>query len=191
MAAPETDSGLKAQFKLRHWLAVIVLLLFTITGPLLYWARFQSYSICFDCAQIRDSIAWEIPFVHRKLFETVETNSTRLAEIIETNELVGQHEHDWKFVFGSGNGSPMVFGISQSISSAMISTGTGNFLEALIRHGEPQEAREWLAGLRDAKQAEWSRCIAERLGGRTFATAEDFRSWVALTEEENRHFLNH
>lgn len=180
---------MKSPFKLRHWIAVIAFMFLSVATGLAYWARFESYSVCVECALKKESVAWEIPFVHKKMFETSQVVSNRLSEVIRIHDLSSQHEHNWQFVFGSGNGSSMVFGTTRSIASAMTSASTGDFLDVMMVHAGKGESLEWLDSFRNEDRAEWCRCIAESMNGVTFSSSDDFRQWLSKTEEANRHFF--
>lgn len=188
MTNTETESKINFQLKRRHWFGVVGLLLLSITAGLFYWARFETYSVCYHCAMKRDAVIWEIPFVHSKIFEDAEIMSSPLSDVILEHELTGEHEHDWKFVFGTGNGSPMVFGTSRSVASAMTSSKSGEFLDLVMTHSGRTEARKWLAGFRDTDRAEWCRCIAEAIEGKTFSHSEEFKNWLAETMVANQDF---
>jgi hypothetical protein len=185
---PEKKSALKAPFKRRHWLILIGVMALSVVFALSYWARFESYSVCLQCALQQKTIAWEIPFFHRSLYESSQVTSNRLSEVIQMHGLALRHEHDWQLVFGSGNGSTMVFGTSRAVASAMTSARTGDFLDEMMLYAGEAETREWLSAFQNADRAEWCRCIAEAMQGRTFSGAEEFKLWLAQTEDANRHF---
>jgi|GEM_PF-2286942 len=185
---PEKKSALKAPFKRRHWLILIGVMMLSVLSALIYSARFESYSVCLQCALQQKTVAWEIPFFHRSLYESSQVTANRLSEVIQIHGFSLRHEHDWQFVFGSGNGSTMVFGSSRAVASAMTSACTGDFLDEMMLYTGESETREWLAAFQNADRAEWCRCIAEAMTGRTFSGAEEFKLWLARTEDENRHF---
>lgn len=188
MADENNHPNLNFQLKRRHWLGMAGILVFTTVVGLFYWARFETYSVCYHCALKREAVVWEVPFIHKKIFETAEVYSTTLSDVILAHELMDEHEHDWKFVFGSGNGSPLVFGTSRGVASVMTSSKAGEFLDLVMQYSGRTEARRWLAGYRDFDRAEWCRCIAEAAHGLSFAHTDDFESWLAKTMADNEGF---
>lgn len=189
MIETETKSLAKYPLKRRHWLALVGFMSLSVVCGLIYWARFETYSVCLECALKQRTLAWEIPFIHQTVFESNEVISNRLSEVIQSHGLARQHEHDWQFIFGSGNGSPMVFGTARSIASAMTSDRTGDFLEKVMLYTGKDETHEWLSAFQNESRAEWCRCIAESMNGRVFSNADDFKLWLAQTEEANRGFV--
>jgi hypothetical protein len=184
----EKPSILKRRVRRLHWVWMSCMLVLTSVAALFYWARFESYSFCYECALRKETVVWELPFSHRKLFETSEIYVSDLSEAIVSYELVDDHEHDWKFAFGSGHGSPLVFGTSRSVVSAMTSTNAGDFLGLVMIHQGRVEARKWLSGFRDNERAEWCRCIIESVSGQSFSGPSEFETKLAEVVAANEDF---
>ena len=174
--------------KRRHWIWMSGALALAVVAVLFYWARFETYSFCYHCALKKESVVWEVPFIHKAIYESSKYRESNLSQTIATYELVRDHDHDWQFMFGSGNGSPLVFGASRSIASAMTSTNSGDFLNSVMLHQGRVEARKWLAGFRDDDRAEWCRCIVEALSHQTFTGPADFEDKLEATMVQYQHF---
>jgi hypothetical protein len=185
---PPDPRTLNPHLKRRHWVWMVGILVLTTVVALFYWARFETYSFCYHCALKKESVVWEVPFVHRAIYETSRYFESNLSQTIATYELADEHEHDWMFVFGSGNGSPLVFGTSRSIASVMTANKAGDFLNSVMLHQGRIEARKWLAGFRDDDRAEWCRCIVEGLSDEIFMDPADFERKLSETMEKNQYF---
>ncbi|HAV62509.1 MAG TPA: hypothetical protein DCY13_09115 [Verrucomicrobiales bacterium] len=189
-SAPDSrQSWLRRPLCVRHWVWLSAGMLGIIAMGLAYYARFESFEICTNCGRQRQVVNWEVPFVHRTMVQFFEVHETALSHVLLQLELQVDHEHSWQHVFGSGNGSPLVFGTSRPIASVFSAPASAAFLQEVARHEGRSVAAAWFADFSNPARAEYCRSVAELMLNQQFADRDAFRAWLERTESDQRHFL--
>jgi hypothetical protein len=168
--------------KLDRWIlfgAVAVFLVFgyfvVLGGP------FGYFSICDRCGARRDTVVWEFPFSHFRIYSRSQERSTPLSQVLVTNGLVKSHPHNWLFGHGSGNGVKCAIGSGRHISAAAESVEFAALVQTLHQNGETAFRDRILRGALDPEKTReyW------RLGDHapTNATRSELRAWIVNETE--------
>jgi hypothetical protein len=78
----------------------LLLLIAVYAWPFAYVSVF----VCRDCGRIMHTSAHQIPFTEFAFFTRQDISSSPMSEALRTNAAVGEHQHQWVFTGGSGNG---------------------------------------------------------------------------------------
>ena len=70
----------------------------------LHRARFSYVSVCPTCGDVLETTEWQVPFTRTTYYTSTRESPTLLSAALAKRTLSTAQVHQWKFVWGSGNG---------------------------------------------------------------------------------------
>jgi hypothetical protein len=159
------------------------LLAATVTGIL--YGQFDYSELCPKCGRARDVVDWQFPRTERTYYSVQEERTTSLSAMLEANALLEQHEHEWQFVRGTGNGRTIVLGSGHPISWSLLSPYMGGFMETMLKLTDRDTTLRWLVQLRDPQYSRLCQSMANAHRGRDFDSREEWEDWLRSFEAEH------
>ena len=153
---------------------VIVLLL---AGSSIFGA-FGSSSVCNRCGKIRDTRRWEIPLTRVALFSTSSEHETPVSMELVRSGTISEHEHEWLFSSGGGNGVTCALGEGRHIRPAVQSEGVASILATSRRFGEVQFRDRLVKLMFKPKTAEAVRFLGIDVPSVGFTDASEFHKFL-------------
>lgn len=115
---------------------------------------------------------------------THEITRTPLTEALAKQRLIPEHEHEWLFGHGGGNGIKCAIGPGRHIRRTAESTNVAAFVGAIVKYTDTNSVSKWLGRLQDAK---YSYAILISVGHPkegVLDSAERFNEWLVDGPEE-------
>jgi len=153
---------------------VRVLLGIAAAGALLLaagWCSFASFSVCRMCGQVRHEIRWQLPFMDVTYLRVHRDEETVASRFLNSRGLVGEHEHDWIFGHGGGNGRSAC-GPMSSMPGRLQDEERVRFLDILLKFGRREEAAKWACRIADPRQI-----LLPSPPDSELKTEKEFESW--------------
>lgn len=159
----------------RGGLVVAVVML----GLAAVYGRFSHCSVCLKCGALRDTAEWQIPFTSTTVFQHSTERATPVSRTLLRAGLVAQHEHQWSFVAGSGNGAMCAIGEGRHVLPSAESEGVARLIEVANKFGEVEFRDKLLRTLFDPNTSADVRGLGLSAPTNEFAQASELRSWIA------------
>ncbi len=138
----------------------------------------RSFSICTLCAQKKKSIKIQLPYSLITLLELQAFEDTKLSILIAKQQIIREHQHNWYFVTGKGNGTRCAIGRGINLDLATKDSIVLLFLKELINASTIDRGKTWLKFILDP---ELSHNIVEFLNksypSDRIKNKEDFQNW--------------
>lgn len=160
-------------------LAAVGLLL---SGSALFGA-FGFSSVCTRCGAIRDSTEWQIPLTRITIFRTSSEHQTPVSTELLRSGVVSNHEHQWLFSSGGGNGVICAIGEGRHIIPVVESSGVAAILAAGQRFGEVQFRDRLVRFIFDSKTSEAVRVLGLSAPTNGFTDATEYHAWLSREAE--------
>ena len=165
-------------------LGTLAVLSMLVSGVLA--GRYDSWSLCPDCARTQLQTDWQIPFTHHTYYCSSIALDSPLSRVLDREHLLAGHEHRWFLVWGRGNGYPIVIGEGNELAGALVTPAAGQFVASLAEHTDPDTVRRWLRRMIDPASSRNCQYISRECAARVFASREQFRDWLQRKEERSR-----
>lgn len=149
------------------------------------WPRpFSYYSVCPVCAQTRLSTDWERIWSDHFTYRTTHRiKPTPVSLVLEKCRLIPQHEHQWLFGHGGGNGVKCAIGPGRHVRPTFESTNVAAFVEALVQHGDRQTQKKWLARMGKRELSHTFRMAVSSPPTGAYGSKDRFLEWLPEPEE--------
>ena len=145
----------------------------------LLWGTYHSRLICLKCgAFLRKSDCW-MPMTSIRLFSTSHEEASAVSKALTESRWVADHEHEWKFASGAGNGKGCTLGEASSLVTLMNSEECVRMIHACSRWGDKQVQKVITALLLDPNQKFEVYSVACDIPPDGFADKASFDSWLA------------
>ena len=108
-----------------------------VVGSFIYFAdehfSFNYFSVCSQCATIQNTKDLQLPLIGVTYSTSHTIKTTPLSELLAKNKLIKEHQHQWIFASGSGNGVVCAIGsgryLNQHAHSPMILSFLSHWLQ--------------------------------------------------------------
>ena len=142
------------------------------------FGEFSYFSVCRVCGQRRHSTELQIPLARVTYWTFNRDEPTAVSKFLISRELVKQHEHEWVFGHGRGNGCS-ASGPALMMSSRLASEDNVRFLDILLKFGRKAEAEKWAQRVTDPRY----RGAFPFMPDRELLSDKDFDSWWTANME--------
>ncbi len=149
------------------------------------YGKYDYSELCPVCGRARDVVDWQVPGTERTYFSLREERATALSGVLEERKLVEDHEHQWQFVRGQGNGRTIVLGAGHPISWSLLSPHMGTFVETMLHFTDRDTTLRWLNQLRDPTYSRLCQAMADSSTRRTFGSRVEWEAWLRDFETEH------
>jgi hypothetical protein len=153
--------------------------LLVIAAMSAFFGDFEYSSVCARCGLKRYTSNWQIPGTRITICRFSSVEATPVSKVLRRNGIVGKHEHDWRFIRGSGSGIRRVVGTGQEIKFAVESEGVAAVLDASYRFGERQFHDRLLAVMFDPRTSRVVEGLGESQATNALGGAPEFHTWLA------------
>jgi hypothetical protein len=155
-------------------IAALVVLIASAT-----FGSFGYSSVCGRCGAIRETEEWQIPLTSIAIFRHSSVHASAVSTVLERNGIVSNHDHQWLFSQGGGNGVRCAIGEGRHIRPVVESDGVGAVIAASQRFGEFQFRDRVIHALFNPKTSEAVRGLGMSVATNGFPDASAFRSWLS------------
>lgn len=157
--------------------AMVMLALSVFLGP------FRYATVCTHCGMIRSTTEWQVPFTSITVFRQSTERATPLSTVLMNDGIVAQHDHDWLFCHGGGNGVLCALGRGRHIGSSVESEGVAAMIGTCNTYGELLMRDKILNALFDPDTSSAVKRMAVRFPLNGFSDASSLRDWMDQNRE--------
>ncbi len=152
---------------------VLLLLFIGVTGI----GIFGSFSICTVCGALQDHFAVRAPFVQVDIIPFTHVSETPLSEELRRLGLVGQHQHQWAFGYGSGNGILCSIGPGRHYRVTAQTEGVVRLFAACQQYNETELLNQLLKSAFDRDWTHQVRSAGQFMPEEGFTDSAAFLAW--------------
>lgn len=150
----------------------------------LFYGRFYSSSVCAQCGASQFQTEWQVPLTTVTLFRTNHSEETTLSKaIIEAKLVLPQHEHEWWFTQGGGNGVTCALGRGHGVFQAVHDSRIPLLILAANRHHQAEFARRIVTCLFNPDTSDGVRTIASMAASKEFSDDAQFAKWLSESSQ--------
>ena len=152
-----------------------------LTGYILASGAFRYASVCDRCGAIRQTTEWQIPHTSFAILSRSSTHETPVSLCLTTNKIVRQHNHQWVFAQGGGNGIKCALGRAHKVRFTVESTEVPQLLASLEQYGERGFRDKVLTNLFVDSTTHVVRTLSVPANG--FTNAAQLHAWISSESE--------
>jgi hypothetical protein len=108
--------------------------------------------------------------------------------MLEKHRLIANHEHEWLFGHGGGNGVKCAIGPGRHLRSSFESTNVAAFVEALTKYTDQQTVSKWLTRLQNPELSHACLRAADYPRDDAFGSEQLFKAWLNDGPEERLYW---
>jgi hypothetical protein len=140
---------------------------------------FRSASVCGNCAEVKHTTEWKIPFTDTTFWTLERVSDSTLSLVVKKDRLAPTASHRWLFISGSGNGVMCALGLGERVLPHVNNKYIADFLDCAANHGEKHFAQAWLRLILDPATAEdaWSALLLANFPTGGVSTRAKFVEW--------------
>jgi hypothetical protein len=155
-----------------------------VFGLLLYdRGPFHSSSVCGRCGAVKMTTQWQFPGSRITFYGRSSLRSTPVSLALTTNQIVGSHKHEWRFVHGNGNGIHCALGNASEVRVVADTPEVARLLGALHQFGERDFRDKIITNLFDPDACSVVRTVSFMTPTKGFADKEEMHVWVSAESQ--------